>query len=114
MGKLLCEDLLRKQRVSVYRRSQSDNRKEINKQTTSLTWAWRQLTFNYQQPYSVYPMAKTQVPPLNRVSAAQKQAKTVLQEVGSDTCNDDNIPLAKVASNSWSDSDSDVSLSVLR
>ena len=73
MGKLLCEDLLRKQRVSVYRTSQSDNRNE-NEKTTSLTW--RQLTFSCQQPYSVYPQAKTQVP-LNRVSAAQKQAKTV-------------------------------------
>lgn len=38
----------------------------------------------------------------------------VLQEVGCDTSTGGNIPLAKLASNSWSDSDSDVPLSILR
>ena len=33
-------------------------------------------------------------------------------EVGSDTSEDDNIPLAKLAFNSWSDSDGDVPFSV--
>ena len=50
----------------------------------------------------------------NRVSAVQKQAKTVLQEVWNDNFDDDNIPLAKLSSNSWSDGDSDVLLRVLR
>ena len=38
----------------------------------------------------------------------------VLQEVGSDTSDEDNIPLSKLATNNLSDSDSDVPLSILR
>ena len=59
----------------------------------------------------MYPLAKKQVT-LNRVSAASEDC--VLQETGNDSSDDDNIPLAKQAFSSWSDSDSDVSLSVLR
>ena len=47
------------------------------------------------------------------VSSSEASEDCVLQEFGSDTSDDDNTPLAKVASKSWSDSDSDVSLSVL-
>ena len=62
---------------------------------------------------TVYPLAKTQVA-LYGVSAAHKQFSEdcVLHKAGSDTSNDDNIPLEKLASSSWSYSDSDVSLSV--
>ena len=47
------------------------------------------------------------------VSSSEASEDCVLQEVGSDTFDDDNIPLVKLASNSWSYSDSDVSLSIL-
>ena len=48
------------------------------------------------------------------VSSSKAREDWVLQEVGSDTSDDDNIHLAKLASNNWSDSDGDVPLSVLR
>ena len=48
------------------------------------------------------------------VSSSEASEDCVLQEAGSDTSDNDSIPLAKLASSSWSDSDSDVSFSVLR
>ena len=45
-------------------------------------------------------------------SVSSKRRPCVLQETGNDSSDDDNIPLAKQAFSSWSDSDSDVSLSV--
>ena len=48
------------------------------------------------------------------VSSSEASKDCVLQEAGSDIADDDNITLAKLASSSWSDSDSDVSLSALR
>ena len=50
----------------------------------------------------------------SKVSSSEASEDCDLQEVGSDTSDDDNIPLVKLVSNSWSDSDSDVPLSVLR
>ena len=44
----------------------------------------------------------------SRVSSSEASEDCVLQESGSDTSYDDNIPLAKLVSSSWSDTDSDV------
>ena len=50
----------------------------------------------------------------SKVSSTEASEDCGLQEVGSDTSDDHNIPLAKLAFNIWSDSDSDVPLTVLR
>ena len=67
----------------------------------------------------MHPLSTIQVA-ANQVSTAQNQARTqkqgdcVLQEVGSDRSDEDDMPLAKLASRiSWSDSDSDAPLSKL-
>ena len=108
-GKLLCEDLLRKQRVSVLNRYIERHKLIIEKKLTKNKQT-NKLTFSCQQSKTVYPLAKIQVA-LNRVSAAQKQAKTVLHKVGRDTPMT-TISLSQI--NSWSGSDSHVPLSVLR
>ena len=45
---------------------------------------------------------------------SEASEECVLQEVGSDTSDDDNIHLTKLAADIWSDRDRDVPLSVLR
>lgn len=55
----------------------------------------------------MFPLAKIQVALTESiVSSSEASEDCVLQEGGSDTSYDDNIPLAKLVYNSWSDSDS--------
>ena len=102
-GKLLCEDLLRKQRVLYIERHNLTTGKKLD-----LVSAHIQLSAGID---SVSTGKDTSTP---ESSASSSEANCVLQEVGSDTTDDENIPLAKVASNSWSDSDNDVTLSIFR
>ena len=58
----------------------------------------------------MYPLVKNTSGSESSVSSSEASKDCVLQEARSKTSDDDNIPLEKLASSSWSDSDSEVSL----
>ena len=99
-GRTSCEDLPRKQRVSVLNlciKHLTTKNKLRKKTKLDLVSAHIQLSA------AIGSLGKTQVA-LNRVLAAQRQVKTVFcRKVGADTSDDDQIHLPKLASNSWSD-----------
>ena len=119
LAKLLYEDLLRKHRVSVLNlyieshKLTTASKKKINeKKKPKLDLV--SIHIQLSAAIGSVSTGKDTSGSESRVSSSEASEDCDLQEVGSDTSSDDNTPLAKLVSNSWSDSDSDVPLSVLR
>ena len=97
--------------------SQSGNREEINEKKTKNKKNKHDLVSPHIQLSAAIDSVSTGKDTSgseSSVSSSEAREDCVLQEAGSDTSDDDSIPLEKLASNSWCDSDSDVLLSVLR
>ena len=112
----LIKDLLRKQRVSVLNLYIECHNPTIEKKLTKKKRNKLDLvSANIQLSGAIDSVSTGKDTSGSKSSASSSGASEdcVLQEVGSDTSDDDNISLPKLASSSCSDSDSDVSLSVL-
>ena len=115
LAKLLYEDLLRKQRVSVlnlyikcHKLTTESKRKFTKKYKLDLVSTHIQLSATIGSVSTDKDTSGSE----SRVGSSE--ASVCSAEVGGDTSYDDNIPCTKLVSNSWSDSDGDVLLSVLR
>lgn len=119
--KLLCEDVLKKQRVSIlnlYIEHHNLTKEKLTKKNKlDLVSAHIKLSalgsVSTDKDSNCSGTSETS----DDVEHATENSESddfVLQEVGSDTSDEDNIPLSKLATNNLSDSDSDVPLSILR
>lgn len=117
--KLLCEDLLKKQRVSIlnlYIEHHNLTKEKLTKRNKlDLVSAHIKLSALASVSTAKDSNCSTSETSDDLESTKDSESEDcVLQEVGSDTSHEDNIPLSKLATNNLSDSDSDVPLSILR